>query len=686
MAIREKSKQAAKGLTKKENGLSRREFFKTGAAAGVGAAVIAGGTSASAQTGTEWHYEYDVVVIGGGCTGLPAAIRARDLGASVLVVEQNFDNGGRMLHSGGQISMGGGDPLQLRDLAGESDREGFISVPAVHPDEELDEDVDHLFRDMVDWSIIDNSAQTPYRYNDRAPHRAWADHCYEVRQFLIDNYVRMGRISGTHGTGGMTRARRAVSFLMLGETTDIRAGTVTAEDAGGSGRSSHFAPSIMANSASVVGPGAVGNGTAMARPLEFSAREKGVHFMMNRHMDTIIREGHTSGAVLGVTAHHSPRFDPDTGEQLTSYWSNGNIDETRETINIRARKGVIIGSGGYSGNEKFRSMFYPGMNDPFYRSSGSALLGTNAMNGSGIIAGMAVGANMGGMLQSISYTPTFHVPNRMGTRDAYTPMAPGHPTFPFRRSTGATCSATTMQHLVAVNQVGKRFFHEQDLMRRHSHATFPGGSNMPEGRTGANGVQNDWRNCRISHVRSMYNKNHGFDAMIAMNEGSEGPEYYAGSHWVIFDQAAVARANINTSEPTFSRQNGYFFQADTIEELAAAIYTSDEQRVPLTHLADTIAQWNGYAAAGVDPDFERENDAPMHQVTEPPFYAALITPLWHDSYGGLKVNEHFQVVDFNDEPIPGLYAGGEASGSGNQHGLGRCPIHGYIAGTHAASR
>jgi hypothetical protein len=31
--------------------------------------------------------------------------------------------------------------------------------------------------------------------------------------------------------------------------------------------------------------------------------------------------------------------------------------------------------------------------------------------------------------------------------------------------------------------------------------------------------------------------------------------------------------------------------------------------------------------------------------------------------------------------IPGLYTGGEASGSGNQHGLARAHVTGFIAGT-----
>ena len=76
----------------------------------------------------QWNYEADIVIIGAGCIGLPAAIRARDLGASVIVVDQNFDLGGKMLHSGAQISLGGGDPLQLRDIQGERDKEGFVTA------------------------------------------------------------------------------------------------------------------------------------------------------------------------------------------------------------------------------------------------------------------------------------------------------------------------------------------------------------------------------------------------------------------------------------------------------------------------------------------------------------------------------------------------------------------------------
>src|SRR5207253_8349005 len=115
-----------------EKAVSRRDFVKKGAA-GVSAAVLSRSGTALAQVSPvnaiQWNYEADIVIIGGGCTGLPAAIRARDLGASVIVVDQNFDLGGKMLHSGGQVSLGGGDPLQVRDTVGRGDAEGFATAP-----------------------------------------------------------------------------------------------------------------------------------------------------------------------------------------------------------------------------------------------------------------------------------------------------------------------------------------------------------------------------------------------------------------------------------------------------------------------------------------------------------------------------------------------------------------------------
>nr|MCU0854744.1 FAD-binding protein [Paracoccaceae bacterium] len=347
--------------------LNRREFFKRSALAGVGVATLGAPTAVAAQAEAPvapgeivWDYEVDVVIAGGGCAGLTAAIRARDAGVSVLVVDQNFDLGGRMLHSGSYLSLGGGDAIQKRDMEGRADAEGFITVPPAEEPAELDDSVELLFTDVTDWSVVDGKAQSPYRYNERELMRAWAENCPPTREFLMDNYVRFTRVSGTHGGGGLSRARAPYCFLMLGDRTDIRAGTITAEDAGVADpeRTSPFAPVQMEDASAFVGPNAVRNGVALSRPLEFSAREKGVMFMLNRRFTDLVREEPFSGRVIGITATYSPRIHPETGQRLESFWQNGNIDERRETINIRASKAVILASGGHAGNPQVRSMFY----------------------------------------------------------------------------------------------------------------------------------------------------------------------------------------------------------------------------------------------------------------------------------------------------------------------------------------
>lgn len=673
-----------------KSGLSRREFVQVGAAAGVGGTLMAGARPAAAQDMAEemaWDYEADVVVCGGGCAGLTAAIRAHDLGASVIVLDQNYDLGGRMLHSGAFLSLGGGDAIQKRDMAGEADAEGFITVPPREDPEELDDSVELLFTDVTDWSIVDTKGQSPYRYNDRDMMRTWAENCPPTREFLMANYVRFTRINGTHGGGGVSRARAPFCFLMLGDVTDIRAGTISAEDAGVANpeRVNGFAAVNMQDAAAYVGEGAVRNGTALARPLEFSAREKGVQFMLNRHFDELIREEQFAGRVLGVRASYTPRFDPINRQQLTSWWSNGNIDETRDSITVKANKGVIIASGGHAGNPEFRQMFYPAMKEPAWTTSGKALLGDGAQDASGIIAGMKVGANLAGMQQNLSYPTTFHIDTRLGTPDAYTAMMPGHPTYNFRGSAGLEVGNAGFEEFVVVNQVGKRFFNEVRLPIRPANSRYPGGPTRGQPHEGVDHVPTDWRNCRHEWVRQMYDYDHGLDAALAINEGSEPPDYLPGPIWAIMDNEALERTGWELREPYVSRTNGYYFTADSIEGLAAAIERGHTyQRVPLSYLAETVETWNGYVDAAEDSEFERHVEAPMHKLMTPPFHALSIMVIWHDSYGGLRTDGSMQVVDLWGNPIPGLYAGGEAVGGFNKHGLGKGHVHGYIAGTSVA--
>src|SRR5207237_5738667 len=91
----------------------RRKFIKEGTAIGVGATALAGVTAEAApQAKIKWDHAADVVIIGAGASGLPAAIMARDQGASVIVVDENHDIGGHAILSGGNVPLGGGTSWQ----------------------------------------------------------------------------------------------------------------------------------------------------------------------------------------------------------------------------------------------------------------------------------------------------------------------------------------------------------------------------------------------------------------------------------------------------------------------------------------------------------------------------------------------------------------------------------------------
>ncbi|HSV23493.1 MAG TPA: FAD-dependent oxidoreductase, partial [Xanthobacteraceae bacterium] len=586
-----------------QKALSRRDFFTSGAAAGVGAAVLsepgkalAQGASSSPQ-GIEWNYEADVVVLGSGCVGLHAAVRARDLGASVLVIEQNFDVGGKLVHSGGWTSLGGGDAIQQRDRAA-ADPEGLgLTAPRIKP-ENLEDDPDRLFRDMTDWSVVDATAVARYRYNDRELHRAWADNAPKTRQFMMDNYVRFARIDGTHQGGGMSRGRAARAMMKLADKTDIKAGTISPQDRGDPAgeRHSPFNPmrTFPGGSGDTVGaPGWVWGGFAIARSLEFSAREKGVRFMLNRHMDELIREQPFSGRVLGVKARYTPRMHPETGVRLESFWQNGNVDERVDTIYIRARKAVIVATGGMHGNVHLRTMIDPRMVEPSIEYGPSSLIGPLNMDGSGIIAGMKIGANLAGMMQNYQHSlasPT--ISSVLGTRDAVASIFPGHPAFLFARAKGVAIGAAGWEHAIAVNQVGQRFYNERDIANVSSDAQYPPGS---EG-TRTPFVPLDWRNASAAQVKVQYKRSAASDAALAMNEGSRAPDYASGPVWAIFDSAAAARGGWQLRYPYVADPpDGYFHKADTLAELAKKVTGHPYQKMPLKHLEETVARYNAFA-------------------------------------------------------------------------------------------
>ena len=129
--------------------VSRRDFLKNGATAGVGATALAGLNTQDIKAQNFWDMSADLVTIGAGTAGLAAAVSALEHGASVIMVDENSDIGGHGMCSGGQVHLGGGTSNQRKHG--------------------VDDSADQVF---LDWVRHDHGQS---RYSDRDLVRAFAD-------------------------------------------------------------------------------------------------------------------------------------------------------------------------------------------------------------------------------------------------------------------------------------------------------------------------------------------------------------------------------------------------------------------------------------------------------------------------------------------------------------------------------
>ena len=148
--------------------------------------------------------------------------------------------------------------------------------------------------------------------------------------------------------------------------------------------------------------------------------------------------------------------------------------------------------------------------------------------------------------------------------------------------------------------------------------------------------------------------------------GSYGRNAYISQ--TMFDEAMASDAGV---------------QADTIEELA------EKMGVPVEEFCATIERYNELAKKGVDEDFGKRADR-MFAIENPPFYGYKLTDtVLLVCMGGLETTVDFEVLDTNDDVIPGLYAVGNAQGGrflvdyplpcpGISHGMAM--THGMLVG------
>ncbi len=130
-------------------------------------------------------------------------------------------------------------------------------------------------------------------------------------------------------------------------------------------------------------------------------------------------------------------------------------------------------------------------------------------------------------------------------------------------------------------------------------------------------------------------------------------------------------------------KQGIIKKADTLEELAKL------SGIDPKGLSDGVKAWNESVKAGADKAFGRD-PAKSAAIDEGPFYALPLYPSLLNTQGGPRKNQHGQVLDVFDKPIPHLYAAGEMGSMWGSIYQGACNnaeslVFGRLAGRAAAA-
>lgn len=155
---------------------------------------------------------------------------------------------------------------------------------------------------------------------------------------------------------------------------------------------------------------------------------------------------------------------------------------------------------------------------------------------------------------------------------------------------------------------------------------------------------------------------------------------------MIFDENTKRNPGVTAAVKQFERLGLEVVQAGSIAELASKI------QVPASQLEKTIAEFNAAVKDGAALSAQPPKKAFAFKIETPPYYAFYpLVPGITITFGGIKINEHAQVMEADGRIIPGLFAAGECAGGlyyddyiGGAS-LANCLVMGRIAGYQAAS-
>ena len=322
-------------------------------------------------------------------------------------------------------------------------------------------------------------------------------------------------------------------------------------------------------------------GNALVARLFYSLKNRNVPVLFESPIDDFIREQETvTGAVL----------DASTGR-----------------ICIRARKGVVLATGGFAHNPKYRDALMPNPTPPYSMEPESN-------TGDGIALADGLGADIDSSGQGAGLWSPVSVTTRAdGSRGLYPHLAMD------RAKPG----------LIAVNAAGRRFVNEAV-----SYHDF---------------------------VEAMYRSHETVDTMPA----------WLICETKFVGKYGLGAIHPETSDLSKYAADGYVTVADTLDALADKIGVDAEglKDSVRRHNGFSLKGTDEDFGKG-DLELNRFNGDPTHSpnpclgaIAEPPFAAMAVWPAEIACSVGLSTDPDGRVLDANEQPIEGLYACGNDMGS-----------------------
>jgi hypothetical protein len=587
--------------------VNRRGFMKASGAGAAFAAATIGSvpfaqSKAFAQQG--WDEEYDVVVVGSGGAGFAAAVTSHQLGGEVIILEKGAYAGGTTLVSGGGMYIP--NSTQLGEMGVETSREETLKYIARYSWPHLYQpDHETLGLPQHDFDMITT-------YYDTAA---------EAMDFIEESGAQEWAVQHI-GSRGVPN----VDYMDHFEENLTPAGNtlVTVDEEGNE----------------------AGGGTLIARYVAW-AEQAGVPLRLNHRVERVVLN--ESGAVIGVEISvNEPVAEGATPEATP----------VGQTLTIRARKGVIFGSGGFARNESLMHHLMPA---PYY---GGCSAPTN--EGDFLRISSSVNAKLGNLHNVYRNEGIYE--QAIASTGAYNCMW-----------------FLSGDSMLVVNKHGKRFVNEKRNYQDRPMAHFDWDPNE--------GVWDNLLGVLVYDERVSKNWGTGFPFP---KDPTTTPYIISGE--TLEDLAAAIQerfATLPTITPGLQLTEGF------TENFLAE-----------------VAKYNEFAAAGVDDDFRRgefryDQDWPsapgaenkdltewpstdqansaMYPLSESgPYYAFIVAAAAVDTNGGPIINTDGQITTWSDEPVIGLYGAGNCVASpgvnaywGGGMTLGNAHVWGYRAARHA---